>query len=159
MNDRPPHHLAGPADRATLHDAHTLLSTVWAGAPHIRARERIRFTLIIAELIANIIEHGTIDRADPPHLELRIDVHDDAIRGTLTDNGAAPPSHADTPAHPVQRGTGSDATHLTGIEIAALRESGRGLLIVRSVADDLALTRAGDHNHWHFAVHRQTPAA
>lgn len=158
------HELAGPADLARLDEVHDLLGKVWRDAPHVGASERARFTLIVAELVANIIEHGAAGRPEPPHLELTVEVRGGAICGTLTDDGAQPPrsapggrrlsrpTPADTP--------GAPDTPITALEIGALRESGRGLLLVRSVADDLALTHDDGRNRWRFVVRaRRTPGA
>jgi anti-sigma regulatory factor (Ser/Thr protein kinase) len=147
------HHHAGPATLGVLQDVHTLLADVWESAPYVGASERARFTLIVAELVANIIEHGCVDVAQPPNLELTVGVGSGVIRGTLIDDGAKPPRDA-----PGGRRLSQPAAHdgalpaLSQVEVAALRESGRGLLLVRSVADDLALTTTAAQNRWRFAV-------
>lgn len=153
------HALAGPADLTTLDDAHHLLDAVWRDAPHLGASERARFTLIVAELVANVIEHGATGRTDPPHLELTVDVRGGAICGTLTDDGAQPPRSAPG-GRRLSRPTPPTLPEppISDLEISALRESGRGLLLVRSVADDLALTHDGERNRWRFVVRaRRTP--
>lgn len=163
MTDDSHHSLAGPADLARLDEVHDLLHAVWRSAPHLGASERARFTLIVAELVANVIEHGAIGRTEPPHLELTVDVRGGAICGTLTDDGAEPPRSAPG-GRRLSRATPGNAsepaTPITDAEIGALRESGRGLLLVRSVADDLALTHDGQRNRWRFVVRaRRGPTA
>jgi anti-sigma regulatory factor (Ser/Thr protein kinase) len=143
MSTAGPHHYAGPADLHSLDTIHALLDTAWSHAPHLGASERARFTLIVAELVANIIEHGSHNHPTPPHLQLAIAIDNAAIHGVLTDNGAEPPQPpTNTPTDQEAQPTGQPA----------LRESGRGLLLVRSVADTLTLTRNGEHNHWQFTV-------
>lgn len=152
------HTLSGPATHQHLDHVHRLLEQAWQSAPHLGASERARFTLIVAELVANVIEHGAANRTNPPHVDLTIAIRDGAIHGTLTDDGAAPPRNAaagrrfSRPPTTAQLSDPPDAAH-----ISALREAGRGLLIVRSVADDLALTRTDDRNHWRFAVRPRRP--
>lgn len=147
------HTLSGPATHEHLEHVHDLLERAWHAAPQLSASERARFTLIVAELIANVIEHGAAGRSEPPQLDLTLVIRDDAIHGTLTDDGAPPP-HDAASAHgrirtaaEVSRSDPPDPAHLE-----ALREAGRGLHIVRSVADDLALTRTDARNHWRFVV-------
>ncbi len=150
------HSLVGPADIARLDDVHELLDAVWRDAPHIGSSERARFTLIVAELVANVIEHGATGQPDPPSLELTIEIRGGAITGTLRDDGAPPPrGAADGPrltTPPASFHGPHETTTTHPHDPTALRESGRGLLLVRTVADDLALTRQGGHNHWHFTV-------
>jgi serine/threonine-protein kinase RsbW len=155
MSADTPHHLSAPADPACLDDVHALLDAAWRDAPHVGAAERARFTLIVVELVANVIEHGTDGRPIPPQLELTVDIGADAIRGVLTDNGAEPPRDAldaDTPADPRRAPPAAEelATH-------AMRESGRGLLLIRELADELNLTRDRGRNAWHLVVRARGP--
>lgn len=158
MTTNTTHTLSGPATHEHLEHVHDLLDRAWHAAPHLGASERARCTLIVAELIANVIEHGAAGRADPPHLDLTLVIQGHAIHGTLTDDGAPPPRDA-AAAHRLSPDP-ADAP-LTDppdpVQVEALREAGRGLLIVRSVADDLALTRTDDRNHWRFAVRPRRP--
>lgn len=150
-------YLAGPAGPGCIEDVHALLDAVWREAPQLGSSERARFTLIVAELVANVVEHGASERDVPPHLELTVDVHGGAIRGTLIDDGAEPPRGAPG-GRKLSAPTHDEASQqpVTGDEVGGLRESGRGLMLVRSVADELALTREGQRNRWRFVVRPRT---
>ena len=91
----------------------------------------------------------------PPQFDLEIEARGDALHGFLTDDGREPPRGApggrrftrdpSEPHTPTGTPIPDDAIH-------AIRESGRGLLVVRSSADELALTRAAGRNRWHYVV-------
>ncbi|MBO9534433.1 MAG: ATP-binding protein [Solirubrobacteraceae bacterium] len=148
------HRLATSATPQMLDEVHTLLDAVWHDAPHLGPEERARFTIVTAELVANVCEHGAHGMPAPPWLELDVDVRGSAIHGHLTDDGREPPRGAPG-GRKITRAPADapDPPHeYTKDEIDAIRESGRGLLLIRSASDDLALTRVAGHNRWRYVV-------
>ena len=56
--------------QSSLDSMHELFAELWVGAPEISPRDRVLFSIAVAEIVANIIEHGQ-DRYDSWKLDLR----------------------------------------------------------------------------------------
>lgn len=157
------HRLSAIATPQSLDDVHRLLDALWADAPHTALPDRTRFTVITAELVANIVEHGHTGGPMPPQFDLDVELRDDAIHGFLADDGREPPHVAPDgrrfTREPAPMDTPATLERVPGDDVHATPESGRGLIVVRSSADELALTRAAGRNRWHYVVRpRATPA-
>lgn len=133
--------LSGEADVALLDEVHALLDDVWAAAPHVDQGMRGRFALATAELVANVLEHGSGGKAPAVAVELVVEVDGDVVRGTLLDTGHLPPRDA------ARRGLA------VPLNLTDLSESGWGLPLLRTSTDELDLTHDGTWNRWSYAVH------
>lgn len=136
------HQLQVAADLECLDHIHRFLGEVWAASPQVAYDERVRTTLASAELAANVIQHGAPGDGAPPTITLVIEVVGPEVRALLSDDGAPPPRRAPSPW----------TFNNLGDEPPVLRESGRGLHLVRTSADALMYHRNGSHNHWTFNV-------
>lgn len=136
------HQLQVAATLDCLDRIHRFLGEVWTASPHVAYDERVRTTLATAELAANVIQHGSGDDAPPPTITLTIEVVGPEVRALLTDDGAPPPCRVPSPWT-------FDNLHDVP---PVLRESGRGLHLVRTSADALMYHRDRNENHWTFNV-------
>ena len=119
------HLLQATAGPELLEPVHDLLARLWADEPGVDERDRIRFEIAVAEVAANIAEHG----AGAARVSLRLSSSPDRIQAVFEDDGA--PVEA-TPERP----PAGDA------------ERGRGLLLARSAVDRFSYERDGATNRW-----------
>lgn len=119
------HLLQATAGPELLEPVHDLLARLWADEPGVDERDRIRFEIAVAEVAANIAEHG----AGAAHVSLRLFSSPDRIQAVFEDDGAP------VEARPEQPPAG-DA------------ERGRGLLLARAAVDRFSYERDGATNRW-----------
>lgn len=119
------HLLQATAGPELLEPVHDLLARLWADEPGVDERDRIRFEIAVAEVAANIAEHG----AGAARVSLRLSSSPDRIQAVFEDDGAP------VEARPEQPPAG-DA------------ERGRGLLLARAAVDRFSYERAGATNRW-----------
>lgn len=131
------------AVRESLDHIHAFLEELWSTAPQIAEEERVRFTLATAELAANVVQHGTPDpEGAAPTITLTVEIVGTEIRALLADDGNLPPRRAPSPWQ----------FDNLGDEPPVLRESGRGLHLVRESTDALLHDRDGPFNRWTYNV-------
>ena len=119
------HLLQATAGPGFLEPVHDLLARLWADEPGVDERDRIRFEIAVAEVAANIAEHG----AGAARVSLRLSSSPDRIQAVFEDDGAP------VEARPEQPPAG-DA------------ERGRGLLLARAAVDRFSYERDGATNRW-----------
>jgi serine/threonine-protein kinase RsbW len=119
------HLLQATAGPELLEPVHDLLARLWADEPGVDERDRIRFEIAVAEVAANIAEHG----AGAARVSLRLFSSPDRIQAVFEDDGAP------VEARPEQPPAG-DA------------ERGRGLLLARAAVDRFSYERDGATNRW-----------
>ena len=119
------HLLQATAGPELLEPVHDLLARLWADEPGVDERDRIRFEIAVAEVAANIAEHG----AGAARVSLRLSSSPDRIQAVFEDDGAP------VEARPEQPPAG-DA------------ERGRGLLLARAAVDRFSYERDGTTNRW-----------
>ncbi|MDX6296634.1 MAG: serine/threonine-protein kinase RsbW [Nocardioidaceae bacterium] len=121
----------GPAEPGCLEQVHSLMHQMWAREPGVPPDDRFMFATALAELLANIIEHGRQENGEPPDLVLNLSVQGDRIQACVLDNGIAAPVDVDVAELP------DDSA-----------ESGRGLALVRAAVHDFEYERQGVLNTW-----------
>jgi serine/threonine-protein kinase RsbW len=114
----------GPGFLGPVHD---LLTRLWADEPDVGQQDRVRFETAVAEVAANIAEHGAA--AGAVHVTLRLASSPDRIQAVFEDDGA-----------PVEAGRGQPP--------AVDAERGRGLPLARAALDRLSYERDGTTNRW-----------
>lgn len=112
----------------TLAAIQRTLDTVWENN-ELPDMVRLHMDLAVAEIAANIIEHS--GDGQPVHLRMTVELTDDSVRATFTDDG-----------HPAPM----DPTRLQMPD--EMSERGRGLAIAYRVLDELSYRRDTDGNHW-----------
>lgn len=127
----------GPAEPACLEQVHRLMHQMWEQEPGVPPGDRFMFATALAELLANIIEHGRQTNGQPPELVLKLSIQGDRIQACVLDNGIAAP---------------------VDIDVAELpddwAESGRGLALARSAVHDFEYEREGMLNTWRLSRRR-----
>ncbi|MGR6966490.1 ATP-binding protein [Geodermatophilus sp. URMC 61] len=121
------HLLQATAGPELLGPVHDLLARLWADEPGVGEQDRIRFETAVAEVAANIAEHGAAAGAE--RVSLRLSSSPDRIRAVFEDDGA-----------PVETGTERPP--------ADDAERGRGLLLARAAVDRFSYERDGATNRW-----------
>lgn len=128
-------HLCVPATEEAIEAVHALLHNFWHHVPGMSDADRMRFDLAVAEVAANIVEHG------PASIELTLNLRkfEDRVEADFDENGdPLPPDVIESAREPED----------------ILAESGRGLVLARAALDEFAYERAGDVNHWHLVRRR-----
>jgi len=102
-----------------------------------------RLLLAASEAVSNAIEHGS--PPDGGHIEIQVVVQRDGATLIVTDEGAGGDADIDTLSDPP----------------SPTSTRGRGIPIMRSLADELSVARAGDGTRvrMHFAVQPDDEAA
>lgn len=118
-----------------LEQVHALLASVWDDAPEVDEMTRIRLTTAVAELVANVVEHGRTVSDGPPVLVLTVDAAPGQVVAELEDDGVGYPPGGELPDDP-------------------MAESGRGLALVRAAVDEADYERHDGRNHWRLVVGR-----
>jgi serine/threonine-protein kinase RsbW len=123
------HQLRAEAGPDLLGPVHELLTRLWADEPEVPVDCRVRFEIAVAEVAANIAEHGAA--AGARHVVLELRSSPDALHAVFEDDGGPvqlPPDHAPLPPDEAERG--------------------RGLVMARSAVDSLQHGRDGGTNRW-----------
>lgn len=118
-----------------LEQVHALLAAVWDDTPAVDEMTRIRLTTAVAELVANVVEHGRTADDGPPVLVLTVDAAPGRVVAELEDDGVGYPPDGELPDDP-------------------MAESGRGLALVRAAVDQAAYERRDGRNRWRLVVDR-----
>lgn len=119
------HLLQATAGPELLEPVHDLLARLWADEPGVDERDRIRFEIAVAEVAANIAEHG----AGAARVSLRLSSSPDRIQAVFEDDGAPVEVRPEQPP-------------------AGDAERGRGLLLARAAVDRFSYERDGATNRW-----------
>jgi serine/threonine-protein kinase RsbW len=123
-------HLAGPADGAFLDAVHDSLDRLWAAAPDVPLRDRIRFDTALAEVVANVVQHAVPAGEQAVHVDVSLMVDAGAAQADVVDDGAAVPVDLDRGLPP---------------ETAT---SGRGLVLIQRAVDKFGFERRDGRNIW-----------
>lgn len=119
--------LSTPPD--TLDSVHELLETVWAKSPEIAKDDQMRFETALIELASNIFRHA--DSGSGISCTLQIKITPEQIKAQMRDTGEP------------------GEIQLTGLVMPNdLSESGRGLVMIQALVDELTYEREGEHNVW-----------
>ena len=121
------HLLETTAGPELLEPVHDLLARLWVDEPGVDQRDRIRFETAVAEVAANIVEHGAAAGAE--RVSLRLSSSPDRIQAVFEDDGAPVETRPDQPP-------------------AGDAERGRGLSLARAAVDRFSYEREGATNRW-----------
>ena len=121
------HRLQATAGPELLGPVHDLLGRLWADEPGVDEPDRVRFETAVAEVAANIAEHGAASGA--ARVTLRLSSSRDRIQAVFEDDGAPVATEAEQPP-------------------AVDAERGRGLLLARAAVDRFSYERDGATNRW-----------
>jgi serine/threonine-protein kinase RsbW len=131
--------LSASAEELTaMHDA---LDRYWRAVERVLAqppdeRWRLQFATAVAEIGANIVRHAYPAGTPPGPVQLSLRMYIDRAEACFTDHGIVfvPPA---------------ESSGALDDDLAALREGGYGLAMVRAVVDQFAYARTPDgDNHW-----------
>jgi anti-sigma regulatory factor (Ser/Thr protein kinase) len=110
---------------------HSLLEKLWIDAPYVGTLDRVGFETALMELVSNVFQHGESEVT--PLCTLTVNTYSDRIECSLLDAG--------TPRE----------LQLTGRSMPdEFAESGRGILLIQALVNELSYTRQGDRNRWHM---------
>jgi anti-sigma regulatory factor (Ser/Thr protein kinase) len=110
---------------------HALLEKLWIDAPYVESLDRVGFETALMELVSNVFQHGESNIT--PLCTLTVKTYSDRIECSLLDAG--------TPRE----------LQLTGRSMPdEFAESGRGILLIQALVNELNYTREGDRNRWHM---------
>jgi len=120
---------------------HDDLDSLWAEADFVPEQDRTAFTLAVVEAAGNVVVHAVPATQDP--LELGVDVvaGRSRLEARIYEIGAAPACPAPAP----------------GALGEQLRESGRGLAMIRALVSTVVFERHGGTNVW--VLCRESPGA
>jgi serine/threonine-protein kinase RsbW len=118
---------------AFLHDVHAAFDALWREAPDVPDDARDRFRLAVAELVANVVEHGRTASGAAPRIVLELTAAPGRLTAVLQDDAEPPPPPPSGPP-------------------PELAESGRGLRMADAAADAITHERDGDGNRWRIEV-------
>jgi anti-sigma regulatory factor (Ser/Thr protein kinase) len=110
---------------------YSLLEKLWIAAPDVETIDRVGFETALIELVSNVFQHGDSDVR--PLCTITVKTYPDRIECSLVDAGV-----------PVD-------VVLTGLSMPdEAAESGRGILLIQALVNELSYTREGDLNRWHM---------
>lgn len=112
-----------------LDAVHDLMESVWESSPEIAPSDQIRFETALIELASNIFQHA--DNGSGISCTLTVGITSDHIEAQMRDTGEP------------------GEIQLTGLVMPDdLSESGRGLVMIQALVDELTYEREGEHNVW-----------
>jgi anti-sigma regulatory factor (Ser/Thr protein kinase) len=110
---------------------YSLLEKVWIDASNVETIDRLGFETALIELVSNVFQHGDSDIT--PLCTVTVKIYSDRIECSLLDAG--------TPRD----------LQLTGRSMPdEFAESGRGIILIQALVDELNYAREGDRNRWHM---------
>ena len=121
------------ADTRFIDAAQDALDRLWAGAPHVNDEDRMLFSLAVAEIAANVVQHGSAREEVIVNMVLAAD--EDAVMAEFTDTADPALILLDRVAMP---------------DVEA--ESGRGLALALAALDELTHETASG-NTWRLRRH------
>jgi serine/threonine-protein kinase RsbW len=122
------HRLESEATPAVLDRVHTLLAVL-----DTDEISRTRLGIAVAELVANVVEHGRTEDGRPPYMILTVESGDAGLTAEIHDDGIG------FPPHPRR-------------DVDELAESGRGIALALDAVDELDFERSEGRNHWRLLV-------
>ncbi len=128
--------LTSPKERSDA--IHSQLERVWIEAPHVNSADRLSFETALIDLVSNVFKHGDFDVASS--CTIILNTYPDRIECSVTDSGS--------PRNLQMEG------HSTPDEIA---ESGREILLIQALVDELDYRRERDLNCWHMVKKTARP--
>lgn len=115
-----------------LNRVHEFLEQVWKDVPCVEMMDRFGFETALVELAANIFRHA--DVGEGLECSVRVETGDKCIVALLTDSGVSGNVYlGDRPMPDV------------------MDESGRGLLLIKALVDELHYERQGEVNRWRLS--------
>ena len=114
--------LTAPAEPQCLDAVHELLAGLWDDAGAVPDDVRNRFAIAVAEIVANVVEHGRGPGGEAASLTVRLDADAAELVALVVDDGPAFDAPDDEPDD-------------------VWAESGRGLRLAPSAADKLVYRR------------------
>ena len=130
-------HLVLQTEPACLDQVHGLLAELWAREPGVPGDERDRFTLALAEVVGNVVEHGRTEAGAVPEVVVHVAATPEEVIGEVVDDGVEvpDPDRAELPDDP-------------------LAEGGRGLALAHMAVDEVAYERGEGRNRWRLVLRR-----
>ena len=117
---------------------HTLLDNLWIEAPYVKTLDRFGFETALIELVSNVFQHGDSDMT--PICTITVTTYSDRIECSLLDAGSP------------------RELQLTGRSMPdEFAESGRGIILIQALVNELSYTREGDRNRWHMVKKTARP--
>ena len=117
---------------------HALLDILWNNAPHVETLDRFGFETALIELVSNVFQHGDSDMT--PICTITVTSYSDRIECSLLDAGSP------------------RELQLTGRAMPdEFAESGRGIILIQALVNELSYTREGDRNRWHMVKKTSRP--
>lgn len=126
------------AQPACLDELHAALDRLWAQAPDVEERARMRFATAVSEVLGNVVVHGRTGAGAIPSVRVSLQAGTDGLRAELLDDGVA---------------LDPDAA-LNELPEDDLAESGRGLALARAALDELHYVREDGGNRWELVIRR-----
>jgi serine/threonine-protein kinase RsbW len=130
------------SDPSSLDRLHELLALLWEDQPTVGDEDRAAMETALAELVANSVEHAS-PRVPVP-LDIAVRAWPDRLEAELRDSGV-----------PLPPGALAVLTAAEPPEVDPLAESGRGLLLVRLMMDEVTYAREADRNVWRLQRRRR----
>lgn len=124
------------ASPRALDEAEAALGQTWSMNTGVPAAVRTQTGIAVAEIVANIVEHGSTGR-QRVRMEMHITVLSDHVLVVLIDDGNEAEVDLGSVCMPVD----------------VLAERGRGLAMAKSVLGRLTYRREADVNYWTLTSH------
>ena len=122
--------MEAPAPADSLESIHALIQRFWSSGLEVDGASRMRFETAVAEIAANIVEHGGSDH-EARWLRLTLRAFRDRVEALFQDDGS-----------------GVDVAGLDAALPGEWATRGRGVALVRSMVDEFAYARSNGINHW-----------
>jgi serine/threonine-protein kinase RsbW len=129
--------LRAAASPECLERVHGLLDRLYAEAGDVDGVAQARFSTAVAELVANVVEHGRRADGGPPSFTLHLSAEPGRLTAELRDDGDAAVIDLDAPMP------------------GEADEHGRGIPMIREAVDELRHSREGAGNHWTIVLERR----
>ncbi len=122
--------MSSPPD--DVNRVHEFLAEVWEDVPSIEMMDRFGFETALVELAANIFRHA--DSGEGLECSVRLETDGSRIVAVLTDSGV------------------KGNVYLGDHDMPdVMEESGRGLLLIKALVDELHYERQGEVNRWRIS--------